>query len=163
MEAVFSANWYRVAGLTPRLRSHGAIVNHTYRGKDWYVLQNKLSGKYHRLSKQAYYIVTLMNGQRTLDEVWQLAAVHLGDEMVTQDEVITLLSKLHRTDILHANIPPDIAELQFRVRAEKRNKVVAALMSPMAVRIPLFGPEKLLVFLKPLGRLAFSYLGGVSG
>lgn len=93
--------------------------------------------------------------------LFTLAIVHLGDDMVTQDEVIILLSKLHRSDILHANIPPDIAELHFRASTEKRNKVIASLMSPMMVRIPLYDPEKLLVFLQPVGRLCFSYLGGI--
>ena len=161
MEAIFSSNWYRVAGLTPRLRSHGAIVSHVYRGKDWYVLQDQLSGKYHRLSSQAYFIVGLMNGKRTLDQVWQMSCVHLGDEMVTQDEVIGLLAKLHRADILHANIPPDIAELHFRASAEKQNKLVAALLSPMSVRFPLFDPEKLLELLQPISRLCFSLFGAV--
>jgi len=30
--SVFSANWYRVADLQPRLRSHARVFRHLYRG-----------------------------------------------------------------------------------------------------------------------------------
>ena len=39
-DPLFSASWYRVAGLRPRLRTHARIHRHVYRGKPWYVLQD---------------------------------------------------------------------------------------------------------------------------
>ena len=40
MESLFSARWYRVAGLHPRLRPHVRVSRHIYRGKVWYLLQD---------------------------------------------------------------------------------------------------------------------------
>ena len=39
-ESLFSSSWYRVTGLTPRLRSHAKVHRHQYRGQTWYVLQD---------------------------------------------------------------------------------------------------------------------------
>lgn len=158
---IFSDNWYRVCNLKPRLRSHGHICRHIYRGRDWYILQDKLSGRYHRLSPEAYHVVGLMDGKLTMQEIWQAACAHLGDDMPTQDEVIGLMARLHQADILQAQIPPDIADLYFRFSRERRKKILAVLLSPMSVRFPLFDPEKMLVKLKPLAAVFFSYFGAI--
>ncbi len=158
---IFSENWYRVAGLRPRLRSHGLIRRHIYRGREWYVLQDQLSGRYHRLSPQAYYVVGLMDGRATLQEIWQSSCAHLGDDMPSQDEVISLLARLHQVDLLQADIPPDISDLYRRLVNERTNKLLAVLLSPMAVRFPLFDPDRMLNTLKGLSRKVFSWVGGV--
>jgi putative peptide zinc metalloprotease protein len=158
---IFSDNWYRVANLKPRLRSHGHICRHIYRGRDWYVLQDKLSGRYHRLSPEAYHVVGLMNGKLTMQEIWQAACAHLGDDMPTQDEIIGLMTKLHQADILQARIPPDIKDLYFRYNREQKKKILAILLSPMSVRFPLFDPDKLLTLLNPLSKVIFSYFGAI--
>ena len=158
---IFSENWYRVSGLRPRLRSHGLIRRHKYRGRDWYVLQDQLSGRYHRLSPQAFLVVGLMNGRQTLQSIWQTACAQLGDEMPTQDEVISLLARLHQADLLQADIPPDIADLYRRLAKERSNKLLAVLLSPMSVRFPLFDPDRLLHFLRLPANLVFSWFGGL--
>lgn len=158
---IFSENWYRVSGLRPRLRSHGLIRRHQYRGRDWYVLQDQLSGRYHRLSPQAYLVVGLMNGRQTLQAIWQAACKQLGDEMPTQDEVIGLLARLHQADLLQADIPPDIADLYRRLTRERSNKLLAVLLSPMSVRFPLFDPDRLLNSLKLPARLIFAWPGAL--
>jgi putative peptide zinc metalloprotease protein len=50
---LFSASWYRVAGLVPRLRTHAQIHRHEYRGQLWYVLQDRSSDRFHRFSPPA--------------------------------------------------------------------------------------------------------------
>jgi putative peptide zinc metalloprotease protein len=158
---IFSDNWYRVANLKPRLRSHGHICRHIYRGRDWYILQDKLNGRYHRLSPEAYHVVGLMNGRLTMREIWQAACAHLGDDMPTQDEVIGLMARLHQADILQAQIPPDIADLYFRLSRERSNKILSVLLSPMSVRFPLFDPDRMLAGLKPLAMVIFSRFGAI--
>ena len=87
VDSLFSESWYRVAELSPRLRSHAQIHRHTYRGKDWYVLQDHSTGRFHRFSEEAYHIIGLMDGRRTLDEIWEAACASLGDDMPSQEEV----------------------------------------------------------------------------
>ena len=40
-DALFSPHWYRVADLTPRIRSHAKFRRHHYRGQLWYVLDDQ--------------------------------------------------------------------------------------------------------------------------
>ncbi|MBN1276980.1 MAG: efflux RND transporter periplasmic adaptor subunit [Deltaproteobacteria bacterium] len=157
--SLFSESWYRVAELKPRLRSHARIHHHVYRGRDWYVLQDHSTGTYHRFSNEAYYIIGLMDGSNTLQEIWKTACENLGDDMPTQDEVINLLSQLHQVDMLQSDIPPDIADLYKRHLRYKKNSMINRIRSPLSVSIPLLDPEKFLSKTVFLTRPVFSKIG----
>ena len=90
-DSLFSPSWYRVADLKPRLRSHAEIHRHSYRDEVWYVLQDHLSGTFHRFSEGANRIIGLMDGERTVDRIWQLATAELGDDAPTQEQPNHLL------------------------------------------------------------------------
>src|SRR2546425_8062481 len=126
--ALFSPSWYRVAALTPRLRSHAQIHRHQYRGQVWYVLQDLSTHRYHRFSPAAYLIIGLMDGRRTVQDLWEIATTRLGDDAPTQDEMIQLLAQLHGTDVLQCDVPPDTAELLERhERSEEHTSELQSL------------------------------------
>ena len=109
-ETLFSASWYRVKDLTPQLRRHAEIHRHLYRGEVWYVLQDPANDRFHRFTPAAHYVIGLMDGGRSVDEIWALATDELGDDAPTQDELIRLLGQLHSADVLQADVPPDVVE-----------------------------------------------------
>lgn len=158
VDSLFSESWYRVADIKPRLRSHAQIHSHRYRGTDWYVLQDHSSGQFHRFSQEAYHIIGLMDGHRTLNEIWEAACASLGDDMPTQDEVIRLISQLHQVDVLQTDIPPDIADLYQRYKRKKRSRILGQLRSPLFIRIPLFDPERFLSATKFIVRPLFGWM-----
>jgi putative peptide zinc metalloprotease protein len=158
VDSLFSESWYRVADLKPRLRGHVQIHRHNYRGKDWYVIQDHSTGRFHRFSQEAYLIIGLMDGKRTLDEIWEAACASLGDDMPTQEEVIRLLSQLHSSDVLQTDMPPDIADLHRRYEREKRMLLFSRLASPFAIRIPLFDPERFLSATQALVRPLYGWV-----
>jgi putative peptide zinc metalloprotease protein len=149
METLFSTLWYRVADLKPRVRSHASIHRHRYRGETWYVLQDLASGRAHRFSPTSYLVIGLMDGRRTVQEIWDTVMGRLGDDAPTQDEMIQLLSQLHSADVLQCDVPPDIAELFQRFQKQQQKKLFGQLMSPLWWRVPLVDPERFLAFLLP--------------
>lgn len=155
--SLFSQSWYRVADMKPRLRSHARIHRHTYRGKDWYVLQDQSTGRFHRFTQEAYHLIGLMDGRRTLKEIWEVACARLGDDMPTQDEVIGLLSQLHQADVLQSNLPPDVADLHRRYARESRNRWLSYLRSPVSLRLPLFDPERFLRLTRFVAHLLYNW------
>ncbi len=149
---LFSNNWYRVADLQPRLRSHARIVRHQYRGEPWYVLEDRANQRFHRFTPQAYLFVGLMDGQRTTQELWETACERLGDDAPTQDDVIHLLGQLHAADVLQCNVSPDAAELFERYEKQQRRRWQQQIFSIFSWRFPLFDPERLLRATLPLVR-----------
>jgi len=158
-EALFSPSWYRVATLAPRLRSHAQLHRHQYRGHTWYVLQDRSNERFHRFSPAAYAFIGLMDGQRTVQDIWELASTKLGDDAPTQPEVVQLLSQLHAADVLQCDIPPDIAELLHRHERTQQKKWQRRLMSIFAWQFPLFDPERLLQIFVSLVRPFFGWGG----
>ena len=158
-ESLFSQSWYRVAGLKPRLRSHARIHRHDYRGDVWYVLEDTSSGRCHRFSSAANYLIGLMDGKRTVQEIWDAASVRLGDDTPTQDETIRLLGQMHAADVLLCDLPPDSREIFQRREQQERKQLAQRLAQPLAVRIPLFDPDRFLTRFMPLVRPLFSWFG----
>ncbi len=160
-ESLFSASWYRVAHVRPRLRSHALIHRHLYRGAVWYVLQDRSSGRFHRFSPVANLVIGLMDGRRSLREIWTLACTRLGDDAPTQDEVIQVLASLHRADVLQTDAAPDIEELHERKLQHQRSKLKQYVMNPLALRIPLLDPERFLRWVNPVTGWMFGWLGAL--
>ncbi len=90
-----------------------------------------------------------------------MAASELGDDCPTQDECIQLLSRLHGADVLHCNVPPDIVELTKRADTVRRRRFIASIRSPLAIRIPLFDPDKFLTKSLPFTQFLFSWGGAI--
>ncbi len=155
-----SPSWYRVAALKLRLRAHARVHRSMYRGQVWYVLQDRTSGRFHRISPAAWLVVSLMDGRRSMEEVWGEACTRLGDAAApTQDEVLRLLGQLHAADVLFGDVPPDIGELAERGRRQRHRKLAGSLLNPLALRVPLFDPEEVLAATAPVARLVFSGFG----
>jgi putative peptide zinc metalloprotease protein len=141
---LLSNNWYRVRDLKPRLRGHVQIHRHEYRGAIWYVFEDRLGGRHHRFNFAAYRVFSLMDGRRSLDEIWSLLTRTIDDDTPTQDEVIRLLGQLHGADLVYADVTPDTAELFERRTRYERRKWLGRLGNPIALRIPLYDPDRLL-------------------
>jgi len=160
-ETIYSPSWYRVANLKPRLRLHTKIHRHEYRGRVWFILQDYAGGRSHRFSPAAYRFVGLMDGKRTVEELWQTLNSDAGDEAPTQDEVIRLLGQLHSADALICDVPPDSLELFRRYQKHERMRWKQKIWTPLAVRIPLFDPERFLERTFPYVRWLFSWPGAI--
>jgi putative peptide zinc metalloprotease protein len=160
-ESLFSPSWYRVSKLKPRLRGHTRVYRHEYRGELWYVLQDHSKGRYYRFTPATYQVIGQMNGERTIQDLWDTASDHLGDDGPTQGEVIRLIGQLHSSDVLICDVPPDTAELLRRSEKIERAKWKQRLRSPLAMRFPLIDPERFLERTIGLVRPWFSIFGAL--
>lgn len=158
-ESLFSPSWYRVADLKPRLRKHAELHRHDYRGKVWYVLQDHAGGRSHRFSPDVYRFVGLMDGKRTVQELWDVLNEQEGDAAPIQDDVIRLLGQLHAADVLICDVTPDSRELLRRYRRSERMKWKQRIWTPLAVRFPLLDPDRFLVRTLPYIRFIFTKYG----
>lgn len=160
-EPLFSSSWYRIARLQPRLRKHAQLHRHEYRGEVWYVLQNHATGQLFRFNPVVYRVIGLMDGRRSVEELWKSSLELFGDDAPTQDDLLRLLGQLHSADVLICDIPPDTRELFLRSEHIRQSRLRQTLLSPMSWRFPFLDPERLLRRLEPLARLIFSPLGAL--
>lgn len=154
--SLFSPSWYRVKDLKPRLRRHVAVHRHDYRGRVWFVIQDIATGRFHRISPAAWRLVGLMNGKRTMDELWNTTNEQLGEKAPTQDEAIRLMGQLHAADALICDVPPDGRELFRRYQRHQSMQIKQKIWSPLAVRIPIWDPDAFLTRTMPFVRPFFT-------
>ncbi len=144
MSSLFSSSWYRAADLRPRLRRQARVSRHRYRGERWYVLQDQGTGQFLRLNPAAYRAVALMDGERTLDEIWRNVCLTQGDDAPTQDEILQVLSRLHQANVLISDRRPDLGELEERRERTQTAKLKQYLSNPLSLKIPLIDPDAFL-------------------
>jgi putative peptide zinc metalloprotease protein len=143
-DALHSPSWYRVAALKPRIRAHLEIHRHAYRGAVWFVLQDHATGRSHRFTPAAHQFIGLMDGERTVQELWDAACLQLGDDAPTQEDVIRMLGQLHGTDALLCDVTPDAQEVFRRFERHERMEWKRRLWTPLALRFPLLDPDRFL-------------------
>ncbi|MDN3921527.1 hypothetical protein [Roseateles violae] len=153
--ALLAPYWYRVAALRPRLRGHVRLHRHEYRGQVWHVFEDRASGRHHRFNAQAWGVIGLFDGRRSLDEIWALLSREVSDATPTQADIVKLLGQLHAADLLLGDVTPDTAELFERRGKHERKKWMGRLANPISMRFPLVDPDRLLerlaAALRPLG------------
>jgi putative peptide zinc metalloprotease protein len=143
-DTLLSPSWYRVASLKPRIRAHAQILRQSYRGEVWYVLQDAAAERAHRFPPAVYQFVGLMDGERSVQQIWDAVSAQLGDGAPTQEEVIRLLGQLHAADALLCDVPPDSLEVFRRYQQHERMLWKRRLWTPLALRFPLFDPDRFL-------------------
>lgn len=158
-DAIFSPSWYRVAGLKPRIRAHARILRHVFRGKVWFVLHDSAAERSHRFTPAAHHFIGLMDGERTVQELWEATSAYLGDEAPTQAETIRLLGQLHAADALLGDVPPDSMEVFRRYQRHETQVWKRRLLTPLALRFSVLDPDRFLVKTLPSVGWLFGWLG----
>ena len=154
--SVFSNQWYRVAGLHPRLRSQVRVTRQIYRDEVWYVLADPVSGRFHRMNASAYAFVGRCDGRRTVDAVSEALHAHDPDDALTQDEIVRLLVQLNQRGLIQCEITPDV-EAIFHREDQERRRARRLAVNPLAFRVRLGDPSVLLKRFDPWLRFLFSW------
>lgn len=138
-----STHWFRVAALRPLLHARVTSQRQVQRGELWHVLSLPDGSRSFRLNAAAWSAVARCDGQRSTQQLWDMALAECGDAAPTQDELLSILSRLHHAGLLSFDQRPDFgtslpqAQVQPEVSPHRRN-------TWLAWRIPLGHPDELL-------------------
>ncbi len=146
----FSPFWHRVREMKPRLRSHTQITRQHFRGRRWYVVHDPASNQFYRLNPIAHQFVALLDGSRTVEQVWKISLEDNGDAAPTQNEVIQLLSQLYNSNLLSADTSPEVEQLLKRGKERTKKKIQQQAIGIMYFRMKLFNPDGILAWLEPI-------------
>jgi putative peptide zinc metalloprotease protein len=161
-ESFESQSWYRAAHLCPKLAARAEISRQIFRGVPWIVMRNPISGKFHRISESANFVVAIMDGVRSLGEIWNIACQELGDDAPSQDELLGVVAQLNLIDLMHTDGLPNASEIARRSAKLQRRSGLVRFLNPLALRFPLFDPNNLLDEAWPLIRPLFSIFGALA-
>lgn len=148
----FSPLWHRVRALRPRLRPHVQVTRQFYRGRRWHVAHDPTSNQFYRLSPVAHEFVGLLDGQRTVEEVWQISLQNHGDGAPTQQEVIELLGQMYQANLLALDLTPETEQLLARGRERLKKKMLQQAIGIMYFKVRVFNPDRYLAWIEPILR-----------
>jgi putative peptide zinc metalloprotease protein len=140
----FHEAWYRIADLRPRLLSTVRVYRQHFRGVLWHVIENPSNNQFSRVSEEAYRFIGMLDGKRTIAEVWDICNEKLGDSAMTQPEVVQLLGQVYSMNLLYVDMPPDSQVLFDRYTKRVRREVQSYLTNILFVRIPILDPDRFL-------------------
>lgn len=156
--STFHDQWYKVEELTPALRQEVNIRRQLYWGKVWYILSEPDNNVHFRLARAAYMFVSMLDGERTVQEIWETCQ-ETEEEALTQGEVIALLGQLHTSNLLLLDAPSDVDRLLQRQQKKRLKKLGGALSSFLFLRFPLLTPDAFFTRFQRIGSLPFRPLG----
>lgn len=156
--ALLSNRWHRIAGLRPQLRPQVQLRRQLQRGETWYLLQDLATIETRRINPAAWAFIGRLDGRRSVDEVWQELLRETPDEAPTQDEILALMVQLADRRLIQFDARGDI-EAMFQRRRDQNRQVRMARANPLAFRLSLGNPTRVLVALEGLGRRLFAPAG----
>ena len=159
MEEMLSPVWDTVADLRPILAPRTEFNRQSFRGQVWYILQDHTTARFHRFSTVAHYLISHMDGRRSLQQLWDMTLERWGDAAPGQTEVIQLLSQLYQRDLVVCDMSVDVRNLLSRAERRQRMTRRQKFMSPLSIRFPLLDPDKFLDCTAHLVNPLFSRLG----
>ena len=158
----FSDSWHRVAQVRVALRSTVRAHRQMYRGREWVVLRDTLSGDWSRISGQARSFVSRLSIRRPVDEAWVESVAADPDHALSQEEVVQLLGQLNLSNLLSFDRAGAGSSLFDRYTQRRKRERQALVMGFMSIRVPLLDPDRLLQTAMPLIRAVFSPLGALA-
>lgn len=156
---IFSDSWHRVAAVRVWLRSSVQAHKQRFRGHDSFVLRDRFSTDYFRVSAPAYRFLVQLSPGHSVDEVWRAAMAHEPDQALTQEEVVQLLGQLNLSNLLQFDRLSPAHALFERYRKRRGKEIKAQLISFLAIKVPLIDPDAALDRFAPLIRGIFGPVG----
>ena len=152
MSSLYSPRWHRIAGLRPQLAPQLRVRRQQVRGERWWLLLAAQGGRSVRLNATAWALAGRLDGQRTVQQLWDGLLAQPG-EPATQDEIIDMLTQLHEAALLQFDRAADFDLLlphRERLAAPQRSR------SLLAWRVPLLDPSAWLRRQQGLANALFS-------
>lgn len=141
---LFFDEWFLFSHLRFSLLSNAQLVRQHNRGSVEYIVLNRLDGQVFRLSTEAYQFVGRLDGSRSVNDAWYEAMDILGDEVLSQREAANLLSQLYKAGLIRTSESPNHEVFEEESKQRRRKQILAKLKSPLAIKVPLFDPNRFL-------------------
>lgn len=130
-------------------RADLVIAEIDYLGVGYQVIKDPVGLKYHRLQKEQFKILDLLDGSRSLEQVRDDLKEHFPTLQVTLSDIQQLITDLHKKGLVVSERPGQGAAVVRERRKEKNQKLKQTLMSLLYLRLPGWDPEATLRWMYP--------------
>jgi putative peptide zinc metalloprotease protein len=135
--------------LSMRVRPDLIARQHRYQGRVSWVVKDPVGLKYFRFQAGEYFILRLLDGDISLDEIKERFEREFPPEKITVEELQQFIGSLHRSGLILANVPGQGVQLKQRHDERQRKELLAALTNILSIRFKGIDPERILTWMDP--------------
>ena len=118
-----------------------------YQGVEYLVIKEPLGQKYYQFPPQVYYLLTLLDGEITIDQLQDAYHEKYAPKRITRQELQQLLTRFHQDGLVVSDMPGQGIELLKRGEKNNRMERFQMLSNVLAIRYRGFDPERILNWL----------------
>ena len=123
------------------------------------VIKDPVSMQYHRLRPDEFFVLQLLDGTQTLDQIRESYAKRFYPRNVTFGQIQQLLFRFHDSGLAVSDAPMQGSRMSEKRQEDLRNRIRQHLCGVLFIRFPGVDPEPLLKRLAPIVRPLFSRIG----
>ncbi len=139
-----------------RIRADLAIRRQSYQSCTSWVVKDPLGLRYFRFRDEEYAVLTLLDGNRSLEQVKREYDRRFSPERISLQDLWQFISSLHQSGLVTADAPGQGEQLLKRRREQKKRMLTAKLANVLALRVRGIDPDRLLTWMLPGTRWLFS-------
>lgn len=115
-----------------------------YQGVEYLVVKEPLGQKYYQFPPQVHFLLTLLDGNQTIDQLQDAYHEEYAPKRITRQELQQLLTRFHQDGLVTSDMPGQGIELLKRGDKNKRMERFQAMSNILAIRYRGFDPERIL-------------------
>ncbi|KLU02851.1 hypothetical protein RISK_005147 [Rhodopirellula islandica] len=160
MNAGVTSSTQRPLGVHHKVGLKAVRVSHRHTG--WVVVHDAIAGKYHRLREDEYFLLTLLDGQCSLDELRDHYQDRYPNRRVRSNQINALLFRFHESGLTTSLAAMQGDPLLARADNDRRQKRWAAASQWLFMRFPGIDPAPVMRVLMPIVRPLLTPFGLVT-
>lgn len=130
-----------------RMRSDLTVGQHTYLGRIYWVVKDRLAQKYYRFEEEEFALLQMLDGESSLQDVQAEFERRFAPQKITTRELHQLVSMLHRSALVVSDAAGQGQQLYQRHVATSRRERLGALTNILCIRFKGFDPDRLLTWM----------------
>ncbi|MCC9640928.1 peptidase M50 [Rhodopirellula sp. JC740] len=132
-------------------------VSHRHAG--WVVVHDPVASKYHRLREDEYFLLTLLDGHCSLDDLRDHYQTRYPNRRVRPGQLNALLFRFHESGLTISHSAGQGTSLLRRADQDRRQKIWSTLSQWLFLRFPGVDPAPVMRWLMPIARPWLSWPG----
>jgi len=160
MSALRHPDWHLISDQRFRRRAAISTTHQVFRGEAFIVLCDRITGQNLRLTERARELWQFLDGRRTLNEVWE----HLMRRPAiapSQSELVDWVMQLVASGLILSDHELDPVALSDRTNTRRSTTIEQRFASPLAIKVKLFDPSRLVQATYPFVGWLFTPFGGL--